>query len=277
MQNKNLIDVSDNEKEGFIDKFDTKNNLPWFSILKPNICNNIDSNTPFGISVFANSIDVLKELDDAYNELGNEPVLGRRRVFVSEEVMTYDNGTEQLTFDPEDISIYRMPKGFNKDSMIQNSSEDLRTDKLQSDVQFQLNILSSNVGFGQERYKFDGVNIQTATGVISENSDMFRTLKKHEKVLDSSLKTMIKAIVYASTEFGNYNIKADKIKIDYDDSIIEDTGAEKIRAQTEVSQGLRSKKDYMENIRKMGEKQVKNELKQIQEKKQSNHEALGFD
>ena len=277
MQNKNLIDVSDNEKEGFIDKFDTKNNLPWFSILKPNICNNIDSNTPFGISVFANSIDVLKELDDAYNELGNEPVLGRRRVFVSEEVMTYDNGTEQLTFDPEDISIYRMPKGFNKDSMIQNSSEDLRTDKLQSDVQFQLNILSSNVGFGQERYKFDGVNIQTATGVISENSDMFRTLKKHEKVLDSSLKTMIKAIVYASTEFGNYNIKADKIKIDYDDSIIEDTGAEKIRAQTEVSQGLRSKKDYMENIRKMGEKQVKNELKQIQEQKQSNHEALGFD
>ena len=143
-ENRNLVIVND-EKNGFVEEFDTKNNIPWFAIIKPNICNNVDSDTPFGISVYANSIDVLKELDDSYNELGNEVILGRRRTFVSEEVMTYDNGTEQLTFDPEDISIYRMPKGFNKDSMIQSSSEDLRTDKIQNAVQFHLNILSSKV------------------------------------------------------------------------------------------------------------------------------------
>lgn len=275
IKNKNII-TSENKDEGFINKFNTKSNIPWFAILKPNICNNIDSETPFGISVYANSIDTLKELDDAYNELGNEPILGRRRTFISEEIMNYDNGTAELTFDPEDISIYRMPKGFNKDSMIQQSTGDLRTDKLQEDVQFQLNILSSKVGFGQERYKFNGANIQTATGVISENSDMFRTLKKHEQVLDISLRTIIKAIAYASTEFGNYNINADKITIGYDDSIIEDTGAIQVKAQSEVSAGLRSKMSYLTEIRKLSENDATKELETIDSEKMSNQELFGF-
>lgn len=275
-QNRNLIIESDETEDGFIETFDTKSNIPWFAIIKPNICNNIDSETPFGISVYGNSIDVLKGLDDSYNELGNEPILGRRRTFISEEMMTYDNGTAELTFDPEDISIYRMPKGFNKDSMIQHDSEDLRTDKLQDAVQFHLNMLSAKVGFGQERYKFDGSSIQTATGVISENSDMYRVIKKHEQVLDISLKTIIKAIAYASTEFGNYNIKADNITIDYDDSIIEDTGAKQIRAQSEVGAGLRSKLDYMKNIRGLGDKQAQEELDLIDSEKVSSQELFGF-
>lgn len=276
VENKNFVVASDDEKEGFIETFDTQSNIPWFTIIKPNICNNIDSETPFGISVYANSIDVLKELDDSYNELGNEPILGRRRTFISEEMMSYDNGTAELTFDPEDISIYRMPKGFNKDSMIQHDSEDLRTDKLQNAVQFHLNILSAKVGFGQERYKFDGSNVQTATGVISENSDMYRVIKKHEQVLDISLKTIIKAIAYASTKFGNYNIKAENITIDYDDSIIEDTGAKQIRAQSEVGAGLRSKINYMKDIRGLGDKQAQEELDLIDNEKLSNQELFGF-
>lgn len=276
VENKNFVVASDDDKEGFIETFDTQNNIPWFTIIKPNICNNIDSETPFGISVYANSIDVLKELDDSYNELGNEPILGRRRTFISEEMMSYDNGTAELTFDPEDISIYRMPKGFNKDSMIQHDSEDLRTDKLQNAVQFHLNILSAKVGFGQERYKFDGSSIQTATGVISENSDMYRVIKKHEQVLDISLKTIIKAIAYASTKFGNYNIKAENITIDYDDSIIEDTGAKQIRAQSEVGAGLRSKINYLKDIRGLGDKQAQEELDLIDNEKLSNQELFGF-
>ena len=275
-QNKNIVVSPIENEDGFVNKFDTKNNIPWFSIIKPNICNNIDSDSPFGISVYANSIDALKELDDAYNELGNEPVLGRRRTFISEEMMTYDSGNETMTFDPEDISIYRMPRGFNKDSMIQHDSSDLRTDKLQDDVQFQLNILSSKVGFGQQRYKFNQEQIQTATEVISENSDMYRTIKKHEQVLESSLKTMITALAYASTTFANYNINADTITIDFDDSIIEDKGAEQLRAQQEVTAGLRSKKSYLVDIKGMNEQEAEEELQRIQDEKMSNNEALGM-
>ena len=271
-----FVEANDQEKEGFFRTFETKSNIPWFSIITPNICNNIDSETPFGISVYANAIDTLKSLDDAYDGLGNETNLGRRRVFIAEEMMSFDSGEQKMVFDPNDISVYRMPKGFNKDSMIEHDSSDLRTDKYSSTVDYQLMLLSLKCGFGKERYKFDGASIQTATGVISENSDMFRTLKKHELIAESALITIIKAIAYASTTFGSVSINADEVTIDFDDSIIEDKGAEQIRAQTEVGNETRSRKSYMRNIRNMNDKQIEEELQEIQEEKMSNQEAFGF-
>ena len=271
-----FVEANKEEKEGFIDQFDTKNNIPWFSIIEPNICNNIDSESPFGISVYANSIDTLKSLDNAYDGLDNEVVIGRRRTFVAEEMLTYDDGEGRMVFDPNDISVYRMPKGFNKDSMIEHDDANLRANSYIEAVNYQLNILSSKVGFGNERYKFDGQAIQTATGVISENSDMFRTIKKHEQVLENSLITIVKAIAYASSAFGNQMIDATKVTIDFDDSIIEDKGAEQVRAMQEVSQGLRSKKSYMTKYQGLNEQQAQEELDLIQKEKMSNQEAFGF-
>ena len=73
-----------------------------------------------------------------------------------------------------------------------------------------------------------------------------------------------------------YEINADEITIDFDDSIIEDKGAEQVRAQTEVGNETRSRKSYMRNIRNMTDKQIEEELQEIQEEKMSNQEAFGF-
>ena len=271
-----FVEANEEEKEGFIDQFDTKGNIPWFVIITPNICNNIDSESPFGISVYANSIDTLKSLDNAYDGLDNEIIIGRRRIFVSSEMLSYDDGEGRMVFDPSDISVYRMPKGFDKDSMIEHDDANLRTSSYIEAVNYQLNILSSKVGFGNERYKFDGQAIQTATGIISENSDMFRTIKKHEQVLENSLITIVKAIAYISSTFGNQIIDATKVTIDFDDSIIEDRGAEQVRAMQEVAQDLRSHKSYIENYRNLNEEQALEEMQQIQKEKMSNQEAYGF-
>lgn len=271
-----FVEANEEEKEDFIDEFDTKSNIPWFSIITPNICNNIDSESPFGLSVYANSLDTLMSLDNSYDGLDNEVVIGRRRTFVAEEMLTYDDGEGRMVFDPNDISVYRMPKGFNKESMIEHDDANLRTSSYIESVNYQLNILSSKVGFGNERYKFDGQAIQTATGVISENSDMFRTIKKHEQVLESCLETIVKAIAYASSTFGNQMIDATKVTIDFDDSIIEDKGSEQVRAMQEVSQGLRSKLSYMTKYQGLNEEQAQEELDTIQQEKMSNQEAFGF-
>ena len=271
-----FVEADEEEKEGFINEFQTKSSIPWFAIITPNICNNIDSETPFGLSVYANAIDTLMSLDNAYDGLDNEVIIGRRRTFVAEEMLRYDDGEGKMVFDPNDISVYRMPRGFNKNSMIEHDDANLRTDQFINAINYQLNILSSKVGFGQERYKFDGQAIQTATGVISENSDMFRTIKKHEQTLENSLVTIVKAIAYASSVFGNENINADEVTIDFDDSVIEDKGAEKTRAMQEVAQELRSKESYIINYRNLNEQKAKKEIQKIQEEKMSNQEAFGF-
>jgi A118 family predicted phage portal protein len=217
-------------------------------------------------------------IDNIYDNKDLEITLGRRRTFVSEDMMTYDDGKGTLVFDPNDISVYVLPKGFNKDMLIQSDNTDLRTDKMIADLNSELNILSSKVGFGNERYKFDKGDIQTATGIISANSDMFRTMKKHEQVLENALKALVKAIIYACNEFTNYSFtSSEDVTIAFDDSIIEDKGAEQVRAQTEVGQGLKSKKTYLTEIKGMSEKEAEDELQKIQDEKMSNREAFGFE
>lgn len=243
--NGNLTEITEEET---MSKFDTKSNIPWFAIFKPLLTNNLFNNSPFGIPHYANAIDNLKAVDISFDALKNEIKDGRRRTFVSAEMLNYDDGTQKLTFDPEDTTVYQLPKGATKDDMIQSDSDDLRTDKQIETLNTNLNILGNKVGFGENHYHFDGTNLSTATAVISSNSKLFRRKKKLEIGYESAIYDLVKAICYASSKFGTYNINTEDMVIQFDDSIIEDKEAESNRALREVNAGLMGKAEYREKI-----------------------------
>lgn len=229
-------------------EFDTKSNIKWFSVFEPLLTNNLFSNTPFGISYYANAIDNLKAVDISFDALKNEVKDGRRRTFVRADMMNYDDGTQRLTFDPSDITVYQLPSGATKDDLIQSDSEDYRTDKLINTLNTNLNILGNAVGFGENHYHFDGTNLSTATAVVSSNSKLFRRKKKLEIGYESAIYDLVNAICYASSKFGKYNINTEDMVVQFDDSIIEDKEAESNRALREISAGVLSKVEYREKI-----------------------------
>ena len=231
--------------------FDTKSNIKWFSIFKPLLTNNIFNNSPFGIPYYANAIDNMKAVDISFDALKNEIKDSRRRTFVRAEMMNYSDGTQKLTFDPEDTDIYVLPDGANKDDLIQNDTTTLRTNEQIGTLNTNLNILGSKVGFGENHYHFDGTNLSTATAVVSSNSKMFRRKKKLEIGYESSIFDLIVAVCYASSEFGNYNIDTTDMDISFDDSIVEDKESESIRALREFNAGLISAVEY--RVRVFGE------------------------
>lgn len=235
-------------QESIMSEFDTKSNIPWFAIFKPMLTNNITNNTPFGIPHYANAIDNLMAVDISFDELKNELVNGRKRIFARAEMFNYDSGEQRLVFDPSDTSVYQLPKGATKDDLIQSESDDLRTDKQIETLNTNLNILGSKVGFGENHYHFDGTNLSTATAVISSNSKLFRRKKKLEIGYESAIFDLVRAICYASSMFGQYNINTEDFVIQFDDSIIEDKEAESNRALREVQAGLISKAEYRERI-----------------------------
>ena len=243
--NGNLTEITEEETMA---EFDTKSNIPWFAIFKPLLTNNLFNNSPFGIPHYANAIDNLKSVDIAFDSLKNELVDGRRRIFVRADMMNYDDGTQKLTFDPNDTSVYQLPSGATKDDLIQSDSDDLRTDKQIETLNTNLNILGNKVGFGENHYHFDGTNLSTATAVVSSNSKLFRRKKKLEIGYESAIYDLVKAICYASSKFGTYNINTEDMVIQFDDSIVEDKEAESNRALREVNAGLMSKVEYREKI-----------------------------
>ena len=100
-KNNNIVETSDT----YLKEFETNTDIPWFSIISPNIVNNIDLYSPYGISIFSNSIDVLKGIDLVYDSLNNEINLGRKRLFATKEALRFNSttGEPQLNFDPNDV------------------------------------------------------------------------------------------------------------------------------------------------------------------------------
>lgn len=258
-----------------VSEFDTKSNIKWFSIFKPLLTNNLFDNSPYGIPHYANAIDNMKAVDISFDALKNEIKDGRKRTFIRAELMNYDDGTQKMTFDPEDTTVYQLPSGATKDDLIQSESEDLRTQQQIATLNTNLNILGNKVGFGENHYHFDGTNLSTATAVVSSNSKLFRRKKKLEIGYESSIFDLVKAICYASTEFGKYNIDTEDMVIQFDDSIIEDKEAESNRALRELSAGVISEVEYREKIFGETEEIAKQKLKEMAENTTSLEELLG--
>ena len=244
--NGNLTEVLG--QEGTENEFDTKSNVKWFATFKPLLTNNLFSDSPFGIPHYANAIDVMKTVDIDFDAFKNEVKDGRRRTFVRAELLNYDDGEQKLTFDPNDTDYYVLPKGASKDDLIQPDITDLRVDRQIEALNTSLNVLGNKVGFGSNHYTYDGVNLQTATAVISSNSKMARRMKKLQIGYESAIYDLVKAICYVSTAFGKYNLNTDDMVIQFDDSVIEDKNAESDRALRELGAGVLSKVEYRTKI-----------------------------
>lgn len=207
-----------------------------FVIDRPNIANNFDD-SPLGISIYANSIDVLKGADVAYDSYVNEFVLGKKRIMVKPSAMKYLDG--EPVFDSDDLAYYVLPEDVSDGAVITPIDMTLRTQEHNTGIQDQLNLLSSKCGFGETYYRFDGGSITTATQVISENSTMFRTIKKHEIILEQVLVELCRIILHLGNASMNAGLNEDiEISVDFDDSIIEDKATDFSRDMQLLQAGI---------------------------------------
>ena len=199
-----------------------------------------------GVAIFANSLDILKGLDTVYDSYINEFVLGKKRIFAAPELMGVDILGNPV-FDPNDVVFYQLPEGYLQQEggkPLETVDMELRADAHEKAINDNLNILSMKCGFGQNHYKFENGSIQTATQVISENSDMFRTINKHELILEPVLDELIRIIARLGRVLGVNTDPDTEIVVDFDDSIIEDKQAERQSDRQDVSMGAMTLVEY---------------------------------
>ena len=250
--------------EGLAPRIDTGSPEPQFVLDRLNIVNNADEDesNPMGVAIFANAISTLMKLDIEYDSYCNEFELGKKRIFVAPEMLQNIDGS--MAFDPDDTVFYKLPDNYNKDEegMIHEINMDIRAEQHSKAINDDLNYLSMKCGFGTERYRFDGGEAKTATEVISENSDMYRMLKKHEIILEDAIKQLVRIIIRLGITVDQPLNPETKITIDFDDSIIEDKEAERNSDRQDVSMGAMRLEEYRAKWYGETEEQAK---KKIQE------------
>ena len=227
--------------EGVEEVVRTGRDEPQFQIIRPNIANNLEPDCPMGISVYANAIDQLEGLDLVYDSYCNEFRLGKKRITIPmtmARMAMEEDGSIGAVFDDNDTEFYAVPSDEGNPQKIEEHNMTLRYEAHEAGVQTALNLLSFKCGMGRDRYNFKDGQVKTATEVVSEKSDLYQSLRKHELLLSAALVALAKAIA------GMLGASAQDVTVNFDDSIIEDTGAEKDRFLQEIRDGVRQKWEY---------------------------------
>nr|WP_317412121.1 phage portal protein [uncultured Solibaculum sp.] len=251
--------------EGVAEIVNTGSTVPLFQIITPNIVNNVDLDCPMGVSVYANAISALQKVDLVWDSYSNEFELGRKRIFIPMSMAKIEDASEpdpnnrmyKPAFDPRDAVFYALNvEGADKPIDI---SFTLRTTEHQTGLRDALNTLSLKCGLGTDRYNFEGGGVKTATEVVSEKSDLFQNLKKHEHILTDALTGMVQALAYLCGS------SIPDVTVMYDDSIINDDNT-KIDNNIKLIQAeLKSKLSAIMDIYGYDEKTAAEELERIVE------------
>lgn len=223
---------------GVPEKYETGGKTPWFYIITPNIANNENVDSGMGISVFANAIDVLKGIDLAFDNMLTDFYLGGKMVVMNESVIAKEqDGRRVAPFHSKKRLFMSIGDSIVDGKLFEEYNPELRVDENSKGIKLQLALLCTVCGLGNNYFSFDNNEIKTATEVISEHSELFRTIKKHELVLEDALTGLFECIL----RLGGFK---EDVTITFDDSIIEDKKSLREQDREDVKLGIMTGEEY---------------------------------
>ena len=240
--------------EGIAQTFYTGSSVALFQILSPNIANNLCPDSPMGISVYANAIDILEGIDLVYDSYQNEYRLGKKRIVVPlsmAKIEMEQQGEILPVFDDNDTEFYAFSGADPDNFSISEINMELRADAHETGLQRNIDLLSDLCGFGSGKYNYQTGRIKTATQIVSEQSDLFRNLKKHELLAEKVIKDLVRAILYLMGE--DYT---QEVTVNFDDSIIDDTETTITRALAEKQANIIDAAEYISRVYKLPREQA---------------------
>ena len=205
--------------------------------MKPAVTNTRVDMSPYGQSVFADAVDAVQAVDLTFDALINEIDLSKMRVFLSDVLFDREqDGNKNVTipFGKQDCTVFR--KVMSTEDTIQEFAPALRTSGQIEAFRVALQMLGDLTGFGISYFDMNESRgyVKTATEVSSDNSALMRNIRRHENSLEGSIVSIARAVMHASRSFGEGIPDEGEVRVQFDDSIIQDTAAEKEQDMREV-------------------------------------------
>lgn len=222
---------------GVLPIYDTGCPYPTFGIVKPAVTNTRVDMSPYGQSVFADAVDAVQAVDLTFDAMINEIDVSKMRVFLSDVLFDREqDGNKNVTipFGKQDCTVFR--KVMSTEDTIQEFAPALRTNAQIEAFRVALQMLGDLTGFGISYFDMDDSRgyVKTATEVSSDNSALMRNIRRHENSLEGAIVTIARAAMFLSRSFGESVPDEGEMTVQFDDSIIQDTAAEKAQDMQEV-------------------------------------------
>lgn len=271
------VEVPLNEIYSDLERDATFNNVekPLFAYFKPNTANNIDLNSPFGISIYANALDAFAATDEAFDSFNREIRLGKKRIGVPDSVLDTvpdENGFPRQVFDTEDEAFVIMNFGMDPSGeLIKEMTSELRIQEHIDAINAGLQHISMLVGLSPGTFTFTATGLKTATEVISENDETFKTKQSHEIMVEEFIKDLVNAVITLGmiVEPQTFTKPPEDFSanVTFDDSIAESKETKLNNIIIQVANGFMSKLEAIQEIRGLTPEEAMKVLQQIQEER----------
>ncbi|ANE22421.1 hypothetical protein AAY81_03990 [Denitrobacterium detoxificans] len=209
---------------------------PTFAVVRPAVKNTRVDMSPYGQSVYADAVDALEAVDLAFDAIFNEVDLTKARIFVADMLVDYGDGDGQSRPLPfgRDNTVFR--KVAATSDLVEVFAPQMRTSSQKEAYELALRAMGGCCGFG-ESYFVERSGLRTATEVSSDNSQLMRNIRKHEKLLAGAICDIVRAAVFcAKRHLGQAQLPDYvEVAVGFDDSIIQDTAAEKAQDMAELN------------------------------------------
>ena len=258
-----------------------------FTYWRTPIANNLDDNSPLGMSVYANALETLHALDICFDSFVSEFRLGKKRIIVPARcvrtVVDPVSGAPIRYFDATDEAYEALATDSADDLKIQDNSVELRVEEHIRAINAFLSILCLQTGFSAGTFTFDQhTGLKTATEVVSENSKTYKTIKTIQNQLAPALEKVVRSIVDVASlyemDFEGQSVASlaangYHVSVTFDDGVTQDRQTNINEGVMLVGAGLLSKYTFLTD-RKYGQgltpEQAQAELQRINEENRSN-------
>ena len=256
-----------------------------FSYFRTPIANNIDDNSPLGVSIYANALETLHAIDICYDSFVTEFRLGKKKIIVPARflraVVDPQTGRQVRYFDPTDETYVGVADD-DGNSGVHDISVELRVEEHVAALNALLSILCLQIGFSANTFSFDAQHgLKTATEVVSENSKTYKTIKTVQNQLRPMLEHLVRNIIDVAILYGmewqgqsieSLVANGYEVQITFDDGVTQDRQTNLNEGIMLVNSGLLSKLTFLTD-RKYGqgmtEKDALAELERIKQEKQT--------
>ena len=263
-----------------------------FSYFRTPTANNIDDNSPLGISIYGNAMETLHALDICFDSFVREFRLGKKRIIVParmiKNVVDPETGTQRRYFDATDETFEALSTDDPDSLRIQDNSVELRVEEHIAAINAFLNIFCLQVGLSFGTFSFDAKGgLKTATEVVSENSKTYKTVKNFQNMIRPAVERLVDNIIAVAAL---YDMKTPdgqsvaalrdrgfEVNVAMDDGITQDRQTNINEGISLVGAGLLSKKRFLTDPKYgqcLTEQDAADELAQIAKEKSVSGDML---
>lgn len=202
---------------------------PLFGVLRMPAANNIDMNLPYGLPVFSEAIQELRDLDIAYSRNAKE-IFDSKRIVMADDSLLAGSGCK-VTQSPVAAQamagriglpdMVKMVHGSGQENYYQEINPTLNTEQRITGINNLLSQIGFKCGFSNGHFVFnEKTGMVTATEVESNDRRTIQLIKDVRDKLQACLDDLIKALsvfadLYGMAPAGNYEVVYDFGDITY--------------------------------------------------------------